>query len=177
MVCFFSWIDSFLQNDLNMAKGMIRNRENNLMEILHARVQNLEWLPYSICCSLSGCWPSREAFASQDAALGVYLSRHFVPSRGAVWSLKPRTISMADFVEDIKKCSSKWIKTLNPYYAQFAWQGGYGVFSVSASAVERVKNYVMTQKEHHQKMDFRKEYEEWLKAYGVEYNPEYVFKD
>ena len=90
MVCFFSWIDSFLQNDLNMAKGMIRNRENNLMEILHARVQNLEWLPYSICCSLSGCWPSREAFASQDAALGVYLSRHFVPSRGAVWSLKPR---------------------------------------------------------------------------------------
>ena len=100
-----------------------------------------------------------------------------VPNHLHVLCTLPRTISMADFVEDIKKCSSKWIKTLNPYYAQFAWQGGYGVFSVSASAVERVKNYVMTQKEHHQKMDFRKEYEEWLKAYGVEYNPEYVFKD
>ena len=61
----------------------------------------------------------------------------------------PRTVSMADFVEDIKKCSSKWIKTLDSYYSKFAWQGGYAIFSVSASQVQNVKQYVMNQKEHH----------------------------
>ena len=100
-----------------------------------------------------------------------------IPNHLHILCTLPRTIAMADFVEDIKKCSSKWIKTLNPYYDQFAWQAGYGAFSVSASAVERAKDYVMTQKEHHQKIDFRTEYEQWLKAYNIEYNPDYVFKD
>ena len=84
---------------------------------------------------------------------------------------------MADFVEDIKKCSSKWIKTIAPYYSHFAWQGGYAVFSVSASGVEKVKAYVQNQKEHHRKKTFEEEYVAFLKAYNIEYNPEYVFKD
>ena len=100
-----------------------------------------------------------------------------VPNHIHILCTLPRTVSMADFVEDIKKCSSKWIKTLNPYYSQFAWQGGYGIFSVSASAVEKVKQYVMSQKEHHRKMTFREEYEAFLQAYNIEYNPEYVFRD
>ena len=100
-----------------------------------------------------------------------------VPNHIHILCTLPRTVSMADFVEDIKKCSSKWIKTLNPYYSQFAWQGGYGIFSVSASAVEKVKLYVMNQKEHHRKMTFREEYEAFLQAYNIEYNPEYVFRD
>ena len=100
-----------------------------------------------------------------------------VPNHIHILCTLPRTVSMADFVEDIKKCSSKWIKTLNPYYSQFAWQGGYGIFSVSASAVEKVKRYVMNQKEHHRKKTFREEYEAFLQAYNIEYNPEFVFRD
>ncbi|MBR5434265.1 MAG: transposase [Bacteroidales bacterium] len=100
-----------------------------------------------------------------------------VPNHIHILCTLPRTVSMADFMEDIKKCSSKWIKTLNPYYSQFAWQGGYGIFSVSASAVEKVKRYVMNQKEHHRKKTFREEYEAFLQAYNIEYNPEFVFRD
>ena len=100
-----------------------------------------------------------------------------VPNHIHILCTLPRTVSMADFVEDIKKCSSKWIKTLNPYYSQFAWQGGYGIFSVSASAVEKVKRYVVNQKEHHRKKTFREEYEAFLQAYNIEYNPEFVFRD
>ena len=100
-----------------------------------------------------------------------------VPNHIHILCTLPRTVSMADFVEDIKKCSSRWIKTLNPYYSQFAWQGGYGIFSVSASAVEKVKRYVMNQKEHHRKKTFREEYEAFLQAYNIVYNPEFVFRD
>ncbi|MBP5371663.1 MAG: transposase [Bacteroidales bacterium] len=100
-----------------------------------------------------------------------------VPNHIHILCTLPRTVSMADFVEDIKKCSSKWIKTLNPYYSQFAWQGGYGIFSVSASAVKKVKQYVMNQKEHHRKKTFREEYEAFLQAYNIVYNPEFVFRD
>ena len=89
----------------------------------------------------------------------------------------PRTISVADFVEDIKKCSSKWIKTQHPRYAKFAWQGGYGVFSVSSSQLQKTKEYVMNQKVHHEKRTFREEYEDFLKLYHIEYHPNYVFKD
>ena len=100
-----------------------------------------------------------------------------VPNHIHILCTLPRTVSMADFVEDIKKCSSKWIKTLNPNYSQFAWQGGYGIFSVSASAVEKVKRYVMNQKEHHRKKTFQEEYEAFLQAYSIEYNPEFVFRE
>ncbi|MBR6843893.1 MAG: transposase [Bacteroidales bacterium] len=89
----------------------------------------------------------------------------------------PRTISTADFVEDIKKCSSKWVKTIDSRYSKFAWQGGYGVFSVSDSQLEKTKQYILNQKEHHKKMTFHEEYLDFLKHYHIEYNEEYLFTD
>ena len=100
-----------------------------------------------------------------------------VPNHIHILCTLPHIVSMANFVEEIKKCSSRWIKTLDSYYSKFAWQGGYGIFSVSASQVQKVKNYVTNQKEHHRKKTFQEEYEAFLKAYNIEYDPEYVFKD
>ena len=63
-----------------MAKDIdMRNRGNVLMEIMHVRVHDLGWSPYSICRSLSGCWPYREAVALQGAAHRVNLSRRSAP--------------------------------------------------------------------------------------------------
>ena len=100
-----------------------------------------------------------------------------VPNHIHILCTLPRIVSMANFVEEIKKCSSRWIKTLDSYYSKFTWQGGYGIFSVSASQVQKVKDYVTNQKEHHRKKTFQEEYEAFLKAYNIEYDPEYVFKD
>ncbi len=89
----------------------------------------------------------------------------------------PRTITVAELVEDIKKCSSKWVKTIGSRYSRFAWQGGYGAFSVSASQLEKTKQYIVNQQEHHRTRTFREEYEAFLKLYNVEYDERYVFEE
>lgn len=57
----------------------------------------------------------------------------------------------------------------------FAWQEGYGAFSVSASQVEAVKEYIRNQEEHHRKRDFEQEFVTLLKSCGIEYDERYVF--
>ena len=64
----------------------------------------------------------------------------------------------AKIVEQVKTSSSVWIKTLDPWYADFAWQGGYGAFSVSPMHVEVVREYIRNQAEHHRREDFQTEY-------------------
>jgi REP element-mobilizing transposase RayT len=88
-----------------------------------------------------------------------------------------KNIALAKFVEEIKRHSSRWIKTKDRHYAQFSWQGGYGGFSVSPSVHDKTKNYIANQEEHHKKMSFMEEYLLFLKEYGIEYNEQYLWKD
>lgn len=89
----------------------------------------------------------------------------------------PRTESVSEFIEDIKRESSKWIKTVSAIYCSFSWQRGYGIYSVSKSKVDTVKNYIANQEEHHKRVCFRDEYEQWLKEYGIEYDDRYLWTD
>lgn len=85
----------------------------------------------------------------------------------------PRTITIADFLNKVKSNSSKIGKVeVSP---KFAWQNGYGVFSVSQSKVEVVKRYIFNQKEHHKKITFQEEFRKFLKEYHVEYDEQYVW--
>ena len=88
-----------------------------------------------------------------------------------------RTETVAHVVEEMKRNSSRWIKTLSPTYANFAWQGGYGVFSVSQSQVETVVRYIKNQAEHHKKQSFHDEYLQFLDSYQIQYDEQYVFSD
>jgi REP element-mobilizing transposase RayT len=87
----------------------------------------------------------------------------------------PRTLSQASLLEDVKKTSSKWIKTLGPAYGQFHWQRGYGAFSVSPSQLTGVVEYVEHQDEHHRHRSFQEEYREFLHRHGVEFDERYVW--
>ena len=80
----------------------------------------------------------------------------------------------ADLVEEIKKSSSKWIKTKGVHYKNFYWQDGYGGFSVSNSGVETVKRYILNQKKHHEKVSFMDEYKTLLEAYGISFEDRYL---
>ncbi len=88
-----------------------------------------------------------------------------------------KNIALAKLVEEIKRHSSRWIKTIDPYYTQFAWQGGYGGFSVSPSLHDKTKRYIENQEEHHKKMSFKEEYLLFLKEYGIEYDEKYLWMD
>ena len=70
-------------------------------------------------------------------------------------------------VEEVKKGSSKWIKTLDHELAEFSWQNGYGAFSVSESNVPDVKKYIERQAEHHQRMTFQDEMRQFLARHGI----------
>jgi REP element-mobilizing transposase RayT len=86
-----------------------------------------------------------------------------------------RVITIADLVEEVKKNSSKWIKTEGPEFRNFHWQSGYGAFSIGQSQVPTLKRYIAQQKVHHQRVTFQDEYRKFLKKYGVEYDERYVW--
>ncbi len=87
----------------------------------------------------------------------------------------PTTLSVAKAIQLIKGGSSKWIHDQLPQYRKFAWQEGYGAFSVSASQTKNVISYIDSQKEHHRKKTFEEEFLEFLDKHGVDYDPRYVF--
>ena len=89
----------------------------------------------------------------------------------------PKTLALSDLMRVIKAKSSKWLRRLDSYYEPFCWQDGYGAFSVSPSLMERTRNYILTQAEHHKTKTYREEYKETLNAYGIDYDEYYAFCD
>ncbi len=84
------------------------------------------------------------------------------------------THRLCDVLEDIKSGSSKWVhEELD--LKKFAWQVGYGAFTVSASKIKTVKQYIENQEEHHRVKPFQEEYREFLEESGVEYNEKYLW--
>jgi putative transposase len=87
------------------------------------------------------------------------------------------TQSISDLMQDIKGSSSKWINEKKFLKVKFEWQEGYGAFSYSKSHVDAVIKYIHKQEKNHQKQTFREEYLEFLKAFEIEYDEKYIFKD
>ncbi len=86
-----------------------------------------------------------------------------------------RTVTLAQVVEDVKKSSSKWIKTQGASFSKFSWQAGYGGFSVSESNVPKVANYIQNQEEHHRVKTFQEEYRGFLEKHKIQYDERYVW--
>ena len=91
--------------------------------------------------------------------------------------LLSREETVSHLVEEVKRNSSRWIKTIDGWYRNFAWQGGYGAFSVSQSVVEKTLDYVKNQRRHHERRSFEEEYTAFLNLYGIEFAEQYVFRD
>src|SRR5438876_859127 len=83
--------------------------------------------------------------------------------------------SIAEIVYEVKRGSSKWIKTKDPEFKKFHWQSGYGAFSVSQSHVEQVRRYIEGQERHHRRITFEDEFREFLRRYEVEFDERYLW--
>jgi putative transposase len=86
-----------------------------------------------------------------------------------------RTITAAKLVEELKKRSSLWLKSMGPAYSHFHWQAGYGAFSIGRSQQEVLSRYFAGQEAHHAKRDFKAEFRGLLRKYGVPYDERYVW--
>ncbi|MFW6066590.1 MAG: IS200/IS605 family transposase [Planctomycetota bacterium] len=86
----------------------------------------------------------------------------------------PATLSVAELVRKIKANTSRWMHQKLPDQRNFAWQDGYAAFSVSASALDRVLDYIASQREHHRRMTFEEELKALLDKRGIEYDERYI---
>lgn len=86
------------------------------------------------------------------------------------------TRSIAEIVRLVKANSSKWVHETFPAKRGFAWQSGYGAFSVSQSNVDAVRQYIADQEEHHRTVTFQEEYLAFLRRHGIAFDERYVWE-
>jgi len=87
----------------------------------------------------------------------------------------PRTVPVSALLKEIKQSSSAWMKEKDSRCARFAWQAGYGAFSLGRSQLGAVVRYIDGQEEHHKKRSFKEELLGLLRKYGVQYDERYLW--
>lgn len=87
----------------------------------------------------------------------------------------PATLSVAKAMQLIKGGASKWVHDTFPEHHAFAWQEGYGAFSLGIADVSRTIAYIEKQAEHHRRRDFKQEFLAFLKRHGIEYDERYIW--
>jgi putative transposase len=86
-----------------------------------------------------------------------------------------KTLKLADLIRELKRESSKWLKTQAEELKDFYWQDGYGAFSISPGHVKSLKEYIAAQEEHHRKESFQEEFRRICAINGVEIDERYVW--
>jgi putative transposase len=89
--------------------------------------------------------------------------------------LLSRKFAMMKVIEVAKTETSKWLKRQSPQLGNFAWQAGYGAFSVSESNIPQVRNYIGNQEEHHKRMTFQDEFRELCIRHNIAIDERYVW--
>jgi REP element-mobilizing transposase RayT len=87
----------------------------------------------------------------------------------------PATMPISRSLQLIKGGSSRWMHETFPAMRDFAWQEGYGAFSIGTSQCETTVRYINKQREHHQRLTFEEEFAAFLKKHNMEYDERYVF--
>ncbi|MCC5839299.1 MAG: transposase [Opitutales bacterium] len=86
-----------------------------------------------------------------------------------------KSVTDIQMMKDLKGGSSKWVNESAFVAGGFAWQAGYGWFSVGPRGLEAACDYVHSQKAHHQRESFQDEFRKFLRQYGVDFDERYVW--
>ncbi len=118
------------------------------------------WAYLGGICKALECFPIRVGGYNDHIHICCVLSKKVTPIK---------------LLEEIKRQSSKWIKTKGKTYDNFYWQDGYGIFSINPSEIQTVVKYIDDQYEHHKSRTFQEEFLAFLKKYEIEYDERYLW--
>lgn len=114
---------------------------------------------------LGGCLKRLEAFPQEIGGVADHVH--------LLIGIKP-VHAIADLVREVKRVSSAWIKE-ERRVREFAWQEGYGAFSVSSSGVRAVRTYIREQERHHRRRTFQDEYRAFIEKHAVDFDERYLW--
>jgi len=142
----------------------------NLLHLVYSTKHRKPWIPTDVRKGLyayqAGTFQKLESPALVIGGVDDHVH--------ALFSLS-KNYALSKTVEEVKKASSKWMKTEGTGNKEFYWQLGYAAFSVSQSNVNEVTKYIENQEDHHRKMTFQDELRLLFKRHGVEYDEKYVW--
>ena len=130
----------------------------NRAPLIDSKVQEELWRYMAGICKACGCMPHRVGGMPDH----IHMSCSF-----------SRTITVAKLLEEIKKSSSKWMKTKG--VPSFGWQNGYGSFSIAETDLGDLVAYIDGQEQHHRKQGFQDEYREFLRKHNVPFDERYMW--
>jgi REP element-mobilizing transposase RayT len=149
---------------------MSQSLVKNLVHLVYGTKHRERWIPKkqgdALFAYQAGIFQQLESPALVIGGVEDHVHALFVLSKN--WALKR-------VVEEVKKGSSKWMKSDGPRNPWFAWQAGYAAFSVSQSNVEVVASYIRNQEEHHRKVSFQDELRALFKRHGIKFDERYVW--
>lgn len=87
----------------------------------------------------------------------------------------PRTLTQSDLVKELKTTSNHWLEKQDKAFTAFAWQRGYGLFSIGKSQLPALVRYIDDQETHHRTHTFQDEYRAMLTKYGIAYDEAHVW--
>ena len=98
-----------------------------------------------------------------------------MPDHVHILARLPQTKALADIFRVVKATSSGWIRDTFPDETGFAWQTGYGAFTVGQTSLDAVRRYVEDQEAHHAKLSFQDEFRAMLRQHGIEWDERYIW--
>ena len=108
---------------------------------------------------------------------GTMLAINGMPDHVHILTRLRQDIAVSVVLRKIKASSRKWIHGVFPDATQFAWQSGYGAFTVSKSRIEDVRAYLDEQEQHHRTRTFQEEFVALLEAHGIEYDEKFLWDE
>jgi putative transposase len=141
--------------------------------LMHCTFATKERYPFIDSELESRLWPYIGGIANENRMKALAI-RGTSDHLHALLSL-PGMMSFAKAVQLIKGGSSKWVHETFANQSKFAWQEGYGAFSVSVSQAPKTIAYINNQKEHHRRKTFEEEFIELLERHGISYDSRYLF--
>ena len=108
---------------------------------------------------------------------GIVIEIGGMPDHVHILAKLSPTLAISDVLRVTKTNSSKWVNDTLELKQPFAWQRGFGAFSVSTSNVEAIRSYIQNQKEHHKQLSFKAEFRQLLVKHRIEFDEKFLFED